>query len=279
MPIRILLGALLCAALLGACKTGNVAGSLTDAASMASTLNTSTARQRQLGDAAAGALVRQHLRSDDKEFEAYLNRMAVTLARAAGNNDYGYRLYLLDDAQVNAFTPGAGHIFVTTGLVRALQTEAQMAAVIAHEIGHISESHVARGIRNRAGMQVAAKLGVEAIGLKSPAARTVYNYAINAAIKGHGRTFESTADRLGLETMVKAGYDPHAAPQVFEVLSRLYGDRSELATFFHGDHPTNQSRIAALNAQIAERYGGLDRSKLIRDTPAYRRFKKRYSNW
>lgn len=279
MPIRILLGALLCAVLLGACRTGNVAGSLSDAASMASTLNTSTARQRQLGDAAAGALVRQHLHSDDKDFEAYLNRMTVKLARASGNNDYAYRLYLLDDAQVNAFTPGGGHIFVTTGLVRALQTEAQMASVIAHEIAHITESHVARGIRNRAGMQVAAKLGVEAIGLKSPAARTVYSYAIDAAIRGHGRTFEATADRLGLETMVKAGYDPHAAPRVFEVLSRLYGDRSELATFFHGDHPTNQSRIAALNAQISERYGGLDRSTLIRDTPAYRRFKKRYSNW
>ena len=278
MPIRIMIGALLCAVLLGACKTGNVAGSLTDAVSAASTLNTSTVRQRQLGDAAAGALVRQHLHSDDKEFEAYLNRMAVKLARAAGNADYSYRLYLLDDAQVNAFTPGAGHIFVTTGLVRALQTEAQMAAVIAHEIGHITESHVARGIRNRAGMQVAAKLGVEAIGLKSPAARTVYTYAINAAISGHGRMFEATADQLGLDTMVKAGYDPHAAPQVFEVLSRLYGDRSELATFFHGDHPTNQSRIEALNARISERYGGIDRSGLIRDTAAYRRFKKRYPN-
>ena len=279
MPIRILVGALLCAVVLGACKTGNMAGSLTDAASVATTFNTSTARQRELGDAAAGELIRQHLHSDDKKFETYLNEIAVRLARAAGNNDYTYRLYLLDDAQVNAFTPGGGHIFVTTGLVRALQTEAQMAAVIAHEIGHITESHVARGIRNRMGMQVAAKLGVEAVGLQSPAARTVYSYAINAAIRGHGRTFESTADRLGLDTMVKAGYDPHAAPQVFEALSSLYGDRSELATFFHGDHPTNQSRIEALNAQIAERYGDLDRSKLTRDTPAYRRFKKRYSNW
>ncbi|MGI9412393.1 MAG: M48 family metalloprotease [Hyphomicrobiales bacterium] len=278
MPVRIILGALLCAALLGACKTGNMVDSLGDAATFATTLNTSTERQRELGDAAAGELVAQHLHSDDRAFEAYLNTIAVKLARAAGAKDYTYRLYLLDDAQVNAFTPGGGHIFVTTGLVRALKTEAQMAAVIAHEIGHITESHVVRGIRNKKGAQVAAKLGVEAAGLKSAVARAVYDYSISAAINGHGRTFEIEADRLGLDTMVKAGYDPQAAPQVFEVLRRLYGDRSELANFFHGDHPTNQQRIRALTAQIAERYGGVDRSGLIRDTAAYRRFKARYPN-
>ena len=80
---------------------------------------------------------------------------------------------------------------------------------------------------------------------------------------------------IGLDTLVKAGYDPRAAPQVFEVLRRLYGDRSELATFFHGDHPTNTQRIQALNARIAERYG---QSRGIRDTAAYRRFKARYPN-
>lgn len=275
MPVRFFLMALLCALLPGACKTGNMAGSLTDAATLATTLNTSKARQRELGDAAAGETVRQYLRSDDTAFETYLNRIAVKLARAAGATDYTYRLYLLDDAQVNAFTPGGGHIFVTTGLARALKTEAQMAAVIAHEIGHITESHVVRGIRNRMGMQVAAKLGVDAVGLKSPAARTVYGYAINAAIKGHGRTFEAKADELGLDTLVKAGYDPRAAPQVFEVLRRLYGDRSELATFFHGDHPTNTQRIQVLNARIAERHG---QARGIRDTAAYRRFKARYPN-
>jgi len=276
MTIRNIILAVLCALMLSACKTGNLVGSLGDAAALGTTLDQTKARQRKLGDAAAAHTLKNHLRSEDAALEAYLNKMTVKLATAAGSSDYAYRVYLLDDPQVNAFTPGGGHVFVTTGLMRALETEGQMAAVIAHEIGHITESHVARGIRDKLGMKLAAKLGASAIGIDPGMVRDIYDYSVVAAVNGHGRRFEMQADYLGLDTLVAAGYHPEEAIAVFESLRALYGDRSRLATFFHGSHPTNLERIKALRGHIAKQYADLDRSGLTRTTPAYQRFKARY---
>lgn len=277
MPIRTTIALLLTALMFASCKTGNMMGSLADAAAaLTTTLDQSKSRQRKLGDAAAVHINKNHLRSDDRALEAYLNQMTQKLATAAGAADYTYRLYLLEDAQVNAFTPGGGHIFVTTGLMRALENEGQMAAVIAHEIGHVTESHVVRGIRDKLGIQVAAKAGAQAIGIEAGITRQIYDYSVLAAANGHGRQFELKADYLGLDTMIKAGYHPDGALGVFEALRRLYGDRSELATFFHGSHLTNVERIKALRDRLSKQYSGFDTSGLIRETAAYRRFKARY---
>lgn len=278
MAIRNTILMVLCALLLGSCKTGNLVGSLNDAAALTTTLDQSAARQRKLGDAAAAHILKHHLRSDDRALETYLNRLTVRLAEAAGASDYTFRLYLLDDPRINAFTPGGGHIFVTTGLMRALETEGQMAAVISHETGHVTEGHVVRGMRDKMGLKLATKLGASAIGVDAGLIQHIYDYSVLAAIKGHGRRFEMQADYLGLDTLVAAGYHPDEAIAVFESLRRQFGDRSELATFFHGSHPTNLERIKALRAHVARQYAGIDRSGLIRDTAAFKRFKARYQS-
>lgn len=274
-----LAGALACALGLASCKTGDMSQSLMGAASLVTTLDVSKARQRDLGNAAAVHVTKSSLVSDDEALVAHLNAVLGKLVRAAvAPGEYRYRAYVVEDAALNAFTPGGGHVFVTTGLIRALDNEAQMAAVLAHELGHITESHVVRGMRDKAGMQVAGNLGASAIGIDTALTRAVYDYSVLAAVKGHGRRFEMEADALGLETMLGAGYDPYEAVNVFEALRRMYGDRSKLATFFHGSHPTNQKRIETINKLIAGNHAGLDRSALVRDTRAYAKIKKRYPN-
>lgn len=271
--------ALVCAAGLASCKTGDMAQSLVGAASLATTLDVSKTRQRKLGHSAAVHINKTSLMSEDKVLIGYLNKMLGRLVAASeAPPEYAYRLDVVEDTALNAFTPGGGHVFVTTGLMRALDNEAQMAAVIAHELAHITESHVVRGIRDKAGMQVAANLGASAIGIDTAMTRVVYDYSVLAAVNGHGRRFEMEADFLGLETMIKAGYDPHESVKVFQALARMYGDRSELATFFHGSHPTNQKRIETINKLIADNYPGLERASLVRDTKAYARIKARYPN-
>lgn len=276
-PFRSATAALVCAVTLASCKTGDMSQSLVDAASVVPTLNVSASRQRELGDAAAAKTLKMSLVSDDTALVRHLNGVLARLVRASGaSDDYVYRLHVLDDPQLNAFTPGGGHMFITTGLIRALKTEAQVAAVIAHELAHITESHVVRGMRDRAGIEALTELTATAVGLKTKHTKAVYDYSVLAAVKGHGRHFESKADELGLETLVKAGYVPEEMLKVFEALKAQYGDRSELANFFHGSHPTNQKRIETLSELIAERYGDVDRSRLVRDTAAFRGIKKSY---
>lgn len=278
MHVKIIAAAMLCAVALAACKTGDMTRSLLGAASVVPTLNVSPARQRELGDAAARKFTKMSLVSDDTALVTHLNRVLAKLVAAAGATDaYTYRLHVLDTAEINAFTPGGGHVFVTTGLVRALKTEGQMAAVIAHELGHITESHVVRGMRDKAGIEAITDLTASAVGLDSKLTRAVYDYSVLAAVNGHGRRFEMEADFIGLQTMVAAGYDPNGMLEVFEALKALYGDRSEVANFFHGSHPTNRKRIETIGKLIAKHYGALDRSTLVRDTDAYRRIKRAYA--
>ena len=209
--------ALVCALALTSCKTGDMTRSLTGAATVVPTLNTSKSRQRELGDAAAVKVNKMSLVSDDTALVEYLNVVLAKLVRVSkAPDDYTYRLYVLDDAQVNAFTPGGGHVFVTTGLIRALETEGQVAAVIAHELAHITESHVVRGVRDKAGIEAITDLGATAVGLDSKLTRAVYDYSVLAAVNGHGRRFEMEADFIGLEALVAAGYDPNEMLAVFE---------------------------------------------------------------
>ena len=226
LPFRNAIAALACALVLGSCKTGDMSRSLMGAATVVPTLDVSASRQSEVGTAAAAKINKMSLVSDDTALVDYLNGMLAKLVAAAGAGDgYSYRIYVLDDADVNAFTPGGGPIFVTTGLIRALETEGQMAAVIAHELAHVTESHVVRGMRDRAGIEAITDLTATAVGLDSKLTRAVYDYSVLAAVNGHGRRFEMEADFLGLQTMVAAGYDPHEMLKVFEALKALYGDR------------------------------------------------------
>ncbi len=278
-PFRNAVAVLVCAVALASCKTGDMSQSLIGAASVVPTLDVTHARQRKLGDAAAVHVLKMSLISDDDALVTHLNGILAKLVKVSGATpDYTYRLHVLDDDQVNAFTPGGGHIFLTTRLIGALATEGQVAAVIAHELAHVTEGHVVRGMRDKAGIEALTDLSATAVGLNSKLTRAVYDYSVLAAVNGHGRSFETKADELGLETMVKAGYDPGEMLKVFEALRALYGDRSELANFFHGSHPTNAKRIEALKDMIAERYGDMDRSSLVRDTAAYRTLTAKHIN-
>lgn len=268
-----------CAVGLAACKTGDMSKSIIGAASLVTALDVSTQRQREIGHAGAVQVRKNALVSDDSELTAHLNRVFAKLVAAAGApGEYTYQVHVLEDPQLNAFTPGGGHVFITTGLIRALGTEGEVAAVLAHELGHVTESHVVRGMRDRTGIQVAADLGASATGINTKLMRELYGYVLKAAVNGHGRRFEEDADALAIDTLVAAGYDPTSAILVFEALKRMYGDRSELANFFHGSHPTNQKRIEAIRAMLAEKYADLNRAGLVRDTAAFAAIKKRYPN-
>lgn len=275
-PSKSAIAAVALGLVLGGCKTGNMVPSLLGAADLMPHLDTTASRQRELGEAAAEYVNDTSLRTEDVALESHLNAIMRKLVAAAGvGEDYRHVLYVIEDSQANAFTPGGGPVFVTTGLLRALETEGQVAAVIAHEIAHVTLSHVVHGMRYKAGMQMVTDFGSSAVGLRK-LVKDVYDYSVLAGTNGHGRDYELEADQLGLATLVSAGYDPQEMIAVFEVLARMYGERSEQASYFHGSHSLNDKRITALKELIAEDYGELDRAKLIRDTPEFRRIKARY---
>lgn len=226
----------------------------------------------QFTDADEERMAREHARTfedsvpmwDDPLLDAYLTeitRRFVGVVRDAGEDrGFDYRVRVVEDPSVNAFTFGGGLIYVHGGLIARMENEAQFATVLGHEIAHVTMRHVPDGIEGRFGIQVLGQAGAAAAratgALQGEALASAYEYSMLAAVNGHSRGRESEADEVGLRYMVEAGYDPAEAPHAFEQLLIEYGDQSPLENFFWGSHPTNVSRFERLDELSRERYAG-----------------------
>jgi len=189
---------------------------------------------------------------DDARLDAYLNRIVQRLAAHAVPRPFEYRIKVVGDASINAFTFGGGFLYVNAGLLARMENEAQVAMVLGHEIAHAAESHVVEGMKADAGINLAGQLAGQAAAasgrVNGEVLAKTYEYSMNAAVNGHGRGQESEADELGIEYMAKAGYDAREASGTFTALLKEYGDESKLDSFFYSNHPRNEERMARADA-------------------------------
>ena len=148
---------------------------------------------------------------------------------------------------VNAYCMPGGKIMVYTGLIDQLNaTDAELAAVIGHEIAHALREHS----RERLSQEYAQQLALQGIALATGAGDVTMQLASQVAAVTftlpHSREQEAEADRIGLELMARAGYDPNAAVSLWKKMDKLGGSRSE----FFSTHPSSASRIKDLQANI-----------------------------
>lgn len=194
---------------------------------------------------------------NDVLLEGYVGGIAQRLVAVARPRPFAYRVRIVKNGSINAFTFGGGLLYVHAGLLGRVDNEAQLAMVLAHEIAHVTERHVPRGIEAAYGLQVIGQLGAKATSsarLPAEALQKAYDYSMNAAVNGHGRGLETEADEVGLEYMTRAGYDPREAPRTFGVLLKEYGDSSALKNFFWENHPTNTARIERTTQLVKDKY-------------------------
>ncbi len=196
----------------------------------------------------------------DPLLETYLAGITQKVVAVSEPRPFPYRLSIEHDASLNALTLGGGLVYISAGLVARLENEAQLVMVLAHEIAHVTERHVTKGIEKAYGIQLLGQIGAtagSATGVlpSGPAMAKIYEHSMGAAINGHGRNQERDADRIGIDYMVKAGYDPREAPITFELLLMEYGDQRRLQNFFYGSHPSNQERFKTLSDLARSKYG------------------------
>jgi beta-barrel assembly-enhancing protease len=211
---------------------------------------------------------------DDPALDAYLNGMVQRLSVHAMPRSFEYSVKVVADPSVNAFTFGAGRLYINAGLLARMENEAQVAMVLAHEIAHAAESHVTEGMKSNAGINMLGQLAGQAAAssgrIDYEVLQHTYNYSMNAAINGHGRGQESEADELGLEYLVNAGYDPREASGTFEQLLKEHGDPSKVEAFFYSSHPRNQERMERTTKWVEDKYSDrLATGTLIVDTQEY----------
>jgi beta-barrel assembly-enhancing protease len=189
---------------------------------------------------------------DDAEVVDYLAGLGGRLVRANPAARQDFEFFAMRDSVVNAFALPGGFVGVNTGLINLVDSESELASVLAHEIAHVSQRHIARMIGHEQQLQIPMLAAFAAAILLGHAHPDLATGAMAAAQAGavqtalsYTRDFEREADRIGLQTLEAAGYDPRAMATLFEKLQRATRVSDDVAVpGWLRTHPMNVERIA-----------------------------------
>lgn len=218
------------------------------------------------------AIERSGLLYEGDALEAYVNQVARRLAPPELYHRIPFRVRMLANPRLNAFAFPNGVIYIHTGLLARLDNEAQLAALLGHEMTHATHRHAIRETRDTknkrawlAGVQTTLG-GLPGIG---GLASVLGEIGATAAVTGYSRDLERQADIEGLRRTVNAGYDPGEAPKFFHVLKREAEQEKVQAPLFYATHPRLQERIATyeemLRTEFRDRRGGLTNEAIFRE--------------
>lgn len=183
--------------------------------------------------------------------EQYANHIGQKLAQNVGETPYSYSFKIIDEDEINAFAIPAGYIFVYRGLLENIDNEAQLAAVLAHEIGHVEARHSTERISAIQGTSFLTTLG--AIILGAPAlARPAIELAQILGFLKYSRVQEREADLKGVDYMTQAGYEPKAMVDFLKKLQEIHKRKPGLISRVFMSHPLTEERIKTLNRWIED---------------------------
>jgi beta-barrel assembly-enhancing protease len=207
---------------------------------------------------------------EDPEVADYILSLGHRIAAHAHEGEHRFDFFVVNDDAINAFALPGGYIGINTGLITATRSESELAGVLAHEIAHVTQKHIARRIAATgrtsilATAAVLAAIMLGASGDMVPAAiMSAQGIAIQEQIN-YTRSNEYEADRVGLHFLAQAGLDPMGMPSFFEVLARDAGSPGSRAPEFLQTHPLSSARIAETRNR-AER----TEARTIFESPAY----------
>ena len=195
----------------------------------------------------------------DPEIESYLNEVASRLNSHSIAPQIPIKIKIINDSSLNAFAFPNGVIYIHTGLLARMENEAQLAALLAHEMTHCTHRHTLRvlmGRQNSPGNMAGVHRSLEQITMFRELTRLL---GVNGSIfaeSGYTREFEAEADRVGLDLMAKAGYDPRQALNLFEHLRQEIADEQIKESYFFGTHPVVQQRIENAERWLANNHSG-----------------------
>jgi predicted Zn-dependent protease len=186
--------------------------------------------------------------------QSYVNRVGQKVAEHSHRSNIHYTFTVLDSPEINAFALPGGYVYITRGILAYLNSEAEMAAVLGHEIGHVTARH---GVRQQSAAQ-ATNLGISIVSifvpqLNSQIGHDLTNMFGGALLSGYGRDHELEADRLGAQYLARSEYDPQAMIRVIGVLKNQESFDAVIAkqegrepSHYHGTfatHPDNDTRL------------------------------------
>jgi predicted Zn-dependent protease len=223
------------------------------------------ADEYQVGRMAMREFRNQNLILEDPEVTDYLQNLGLSLASQAHVDDQNFQYVAFREPVINAFATFGGFVCIFTGLILATDNEAELAAVMAHETGHVVQRHIARGLQaesrisltSMAAMLAALIIGAAGGGSGSSGQAMEGAIALSQATAlqqtiNFTRGQEEEADAVGIELLAGAGYDPQQMAVFFETFSRMEGLTPTVLPALLIDHPVTSDRIAVARARAAQ---------------------------
>ena len=204
-----------------------------------------------LGKKAHQQIMQQYRAYDDPALQSYVERIVDELSQKSHRSNLVFHVTVLDSPEINAFALPGGYVYITRGIMAYMNSEAELAGVLGHEIGHVTARH---GVRQHSvGTLTGIGAAAAAILTGSSAVGEAANYGGTALVRGYGREHELEADRLGAEYLARVGYDPEEMINVVGILKdqedfdkQLAKEEGREPRSYHGTfatHPSNDKRL------------------------------------
>lgn len=234
----------------------------------------------QLGRNISSVLLGVRPIHSNKAINQYVNKVGMWLATNSSRPDLPWQFGVIDSESINAFAAPGGYVFVTSAMLMQLNSEAELAAVLAHEISHVTLSHHLEAMKSgalRSAMTETLFVSADAYQSNTNAkrknreyaawAKTITNAAQDLYSKGLDREDEFMADNAGLALLVKSGYEPFAYVSGLQALEAISPQDSSLALLYK-THPSPSERLLHLQILLSrlEQYQGRELEQRFKRT-------------
>jgi predicted Zn-dependent protease len=235
-----------------------LAGCSTNPATGENQLNFISSKQEErMGAKEHDKIIKLFGEVENPRIKRYVSEVGARLAANTERSDVRYKFFVLDSSMVNAFALPGGYVYITRGVLALANSEAELAAVLAHEIGHITARHSAE----RYSQNILASIGTLAVALAtdSPDATRAANLGSNLFLKSYSRSQEHQSDELGIRYLNKANYDGFAMAGFLKSmdatlkLDSLIKGKKQAPVSYFSTHPQTEDRVSRASS-IATSY-------------------------
>ena len=219
--------------------------------------NPSKEEEIALGREITGSILGAAPLVKDEALQKYVNQVGRWVANQSERADLPWKFGVIDSADLNAFAAPGGYVLLTKGLYLKMQSEAQLAGVLGHEIAHVIKKHQLKVLQKQQLLGYGASRLSGLFGKKDKLAKKALSTGAEISARGLDKDAEFEADRMGLILAYRAGYDAYGLPDVLQTIGQTNKSDSSVALLFK-THPSPDERLAKLGDSIG---GKLDNAK------------------
>jgi predicted Zn-dependent protease len=198
----------------------------------------------------------------DAALQQYVNQVGRWVANQSERPDLPWRFGVIESEDINAFAAPGGYVIITKGLYRKFIHEAQLAGVLAHEIGHIIKKHHLKVLQKSQMLDVGASLVGDKLGKNNKTVKDLIGNGAEILARGLDKDAEFEADRVGVVLAARAGYDAYGLIEILQEIGHASKDDNSMALLFK-THPAPDDRLLKLGDAIGNRLDGVTDGKTL----------------